>query len=83
MTFRLQGADLREAQDDATRLVLREQERLGLDLLTDGEQRRAQFIFHVLAHMDGFDVTDRRPKAIRRRTTHERLVPRMVAQIRR
>lgn len=83
VTFRLQGDDLREAQDDATRLVLHEQEKLGLDLVTDGEQRRAQFIFHVLEHMDGFDVTDRRSKAIRRRTTHERLVPRVVGTIRR
>jgi 5-methyltetrahydropteroyltriglutamate--homocysteine methyltransferase len=83
VTFRLQGAELREAQDDATLIVLREQERLGLDLVTDGEQRRAQFIFHVLEHMDGFDVIDRRSKAIRRRTTHERMVPRVAAPIRR
>ena len=33
-TFRLEGEALREAQDDATLLTLRE---LGLDIVTDGE----------------------------------------------
>jgi 5-methyltetrahydropteroyltriglutamate--homocysteine methyltransferase len=83
VTFRLEGAALREAQDDATIVVLHEQERLGVDLLTDGEQRRAQFIYHVLASMEGFDLVDRRPKAIRRRTDVERLVPRVTGPVRR
>lgn len=81
ITFRLEGAALREAQDDATLLVLREQEELGLDLLTDGEQRRQHFILHVLAGWEGVDVINLRPKTIRRRT--ERLVPRIVGQVQR
>ncbi len=81
--FVLEGERLREAQDDATILALRKQEEIGLDLLTDGEQRRPQFIYHVLASLEGIDLANRRPKAIRRRATHERLVPRVVGQIRR
>ena len=46
-TFRLNGDALREAQDDATMVTLREQEELGLDIVTDGEQRREGFIFHM------------------------------------
>ena len=42
--FRLEGADLKEAQDDATRLNMVDQEQIGLDLITDGEQRRPGFI---------------------------------------
>ena len=38
--FRLDGAALKEAQDDATALSIHTQERIGLDLLSDGEQRR-------------------------------------------
>ncbi|HWP28603.1 MAG TPA: 5-methyltetrahydropteroyltriglutamate--homocysteine methyltransferase [Chloroflexota bacterium] len=79
--FRLEGDLLREAQDDATLVVLREQEEIGLDLLTDGEQRRLGFIDHFLAGLEGVDLADRRPKLIRRRT--ERLVPRVTAPVRR
>ncbi len=81
VTFRLEGELLREAQDDATIAILHEQERVGLDLLTDGEQRRPHFINHVLASMEGFDLVNRRPKAIRRRTDVERLVPRVIGPV--
>jgi 5-methyltetrahydropteroyltriglutamate--homocysteine methyltransferase len=83
VTFRLEGEMLREAQDDATIAILHEQERIGLDLLTDGEQRRPHFINHVLASMTGFDLVNRKPKAIRRRSDVERLVPRVVAPVKR
>ena len=83
MTFRLEGEQLREAQDDATIVVLHEQERAGLDLLTDGEQRRPHFINHVLGTLEGIDLVNRRGKAIRRRSDVERLVPRVVGPIRR
>ena len=79
--FRLEGEQLREAQDDATVVSLHQQEELGLDLVTDGEQRRANFIFHVLASLEGFDLVNRRPKAIRRHRSHERLVPRVVSKV--
>jgi 5-methyltetrahydropteroyltriglutamate--homocysteine methyltransferase len=81
--FRLEGPALREAQDDATVVVLHEQEGLGLDLLTDGEQRRPNFINHFLAGLEGFDLQRRVPKAIRRRANVVRDVPRVVGQVRR
>ena len=83
VTFRLEGELLREAQDDATIAILHEQERVGLDLLTDGEQRRPHFINHVLAAMEGFDLVKRRDKAIRRRADVERAVPRVVGPVHR
>jgi 5-methyltetrahydropteroyltriglutamate--homocysteine methyltransferase len=79
--FLIDGEGLREAQDDATVVVLTMQEEAGLDLLTDGEQRRPNFIYHVLSAMDGFDLADRRHKIIRRRTN--RLVPRVVGHVQR
>jgi 5-methyltetrahydropteroyltriglutamate--homocysteine methyltransferase len=82
-TFRLQGPQLREAQDDATVVILHEQEELGVDLLTDGEQRRPNFINHFLAGLEGFDLANRVPKAIRRRVGFERPVPRVVGRVRR
>jgi len=58
---------LREAQDDATLMALREQEDLGLDILTDGEQRRESFVYHAAATWDGIDMLNqpkRKPIAI-------------------
>jgi 5-methyltetrahydropteroyltriglutamate--homocysteine methyltransferase len=58
ITFRLAGGLLQEALDDATLLILKRQEEIGLDLLTDGEQRRHHFISHVLAACDGIDTVN-------------------------
>jgi 5-methyltetrahydropteroyltriglutamate--homocysteine methyltransferase len=75
----------REAYDDATVVVLRAQEEAGLDLVSDGEQRRAEgFIHHVLGGMEGFDLQHKRGKVIRRnRSGREREVPTVVGKVRR
>ncbi len=79
--FRLEGAALKEAQDDATSLNMRAQERIGLDLLTDGEQRRIGFIDHILAAFDGIDLDELAVKKIYRRREQDRLVPRVVGKV--
>ena len=81
--FRLEGAALKEAQDDATTLSIRTQEQMGLDLLSDGEQRRTGFINHILAAFDGIDLTQEGLKKIYRRREQERTVPRIVGKIKR
>jgi len=81
VTFRLEGAVLKEAQDDATRVILRTQEQIGLDLLTDGEQRRPHFINHILAAFDGIDLVAQGTKKIYRRREQNRLVPRVLGEI--
>ena len=81
--FRLDGLPLDEALDDATLLSLRQQEEIGLDLLTDGEQRRPHFINHVLAAWDGVDVARHGIKKEYRRRAQEHLVPRIVGKVRR
>ncbi len=82
VTFEMEGVSLKEAQDDATALVIAEQEEIGLDLLTDGEQRRTSFIHHITANWSGIDLTRLRPKAIRRRT-QARPVPCVVSKVER
>ncbi len=81
--FRLEGAALKQAQDDATELSIRTQERIGLDLLSDGEQRRTGFINHILAAFDGIDLTQEGLKKVYRRREQERMVPRVVGKIKR
>jgi 5-methyltetrahydropteroyltriglutamate--homocysteine methyltransferase len=81
--FRLEGAALKEAQDDATALSIHTQERIGLDLLSDGEQRRTGFINHILAAFEGIDLAREGLKQIYRRREQERMVPRIVGKIKR
>jgi len=47
---------LREAQDDAVRLALAEQEAAGIDIVTDGEQRRRHYIWGFLEGLTGIDT---------------------------
>jgi 5-methyltetrahydropteroyltriglutamate--homocysteine methyltransferase len=81
--FRLEGPALEEAQDDATALSIVSQERIGLDLLSDGEQRRTGFINHILAAFDGIDLEHEAVKRIYRRREQPRPVPRIVGKIER
>ena len=83
VSFELREDILRQAQDDATTLVIGQQEQAGLDLITDGEQRRVQFINHILASWDGIDLQRQRPKSIRRRSGIERPVPTVTSQVKR
>ena len=81
VTFKLKGEALREAMDDATLVTLREQEEIGLDLLTDGEQRREGFIFHMTRTWDGIDLVNQAQKEIYRRRQQPRIVPRITGRI--
>src|SRR6201984_3484199 len=47
---------LEAAQDDATILAIRDQERAGLDIVTDGEQRRESYSNRFATALDGVDI---------------------------
>jgi 5-methyltetrahydropteroyltriglutamate--homocysteine methyltransferase len=83
ITFRVEGEALREAQDDATIVTLREQEALGIDVVTDGEQRREGFIFHMCRTWDGIDLVNQAQKSVYRRRNMARMVPRITGKLRR
>ncbi|MBX5490078.1 MAG: methionine synthase [Chloroflexi bacterium] len=55
--WRLEGALLAEGQDDAVLVALKLQEDLGLDIVTDGEQRRRHYIEGFTRGLEGFDYT--------------------------
>jgi 5-methyltetrahydropteroyltriglutamate--homocysteine methyltransferase len=66
----LDGERLKLAQDDATRAVLREQEMAGIDIVSDGEQRRKNYVTHLTQRMGGFDYETPELRTIRNgRTT--------------
>src|SRR5271166_4784314 len=47
---------LEEAQDDATVLAIRAQERAGLDIITDGEIRRESYSNRFATALEGIDL---------------------------
>jgi 5-methyltetrahydropteroyltriglutamate--homocysteine methyltransferase len=70
---------LREAQDDATLLAIRAQERAGLDIVTDGEIRRESYSNHFATALDGVDIDH--PGSVLNRSGLEIPVPRIVGEI--
>lgn len=54
----LDGEDLKSAQDDAVRLALRDQERAGIDIVSDGEQRRKSWLTYVTSQLAGYDYAN-------------------------
>jgi len=72
---------LEAAQDDATLLAIRDQERAGLDILTDGEQRRESYSNRFATALDGIDID--RPGTVINRSGRPIPVPRVVGPIRR
>ncbi len=72
---------LESAQDDATLLAIRDQEQAGLDIVTDGEQRRESYSNRFATALDGIDVDN--PGTVINRNGRPIPVPRVVGQIRR
>jgi 5-methyltetrahydropteroyltriglutamate--homocysteine methyltransferase len=72
---------LEEAQDDATRLAVRDMERAGVDVVTDGEMRRESYSNRFATALDGVDLDQ--PGVALDRTGHPNPVPRVVGPIRR
>jgi len=79
--WRLDPEYLREAQDDATIVAIRAQERAGLDVVTDGEVRRESYSNHFATCLDGIDLDN--PGEALDRSGHPNPVPRIVGPIRR
>jgi 5-methyltetrahydropteroyltriglutamate--homocysteine methyltransferase len=72
---------LEQAQDDATLLAIRDQERAGLDIITDGEMRRESYSNRFATALDGVDIDN--PGTALDRSGHPNPVPRVVGPIRR
>ncbi|MGC8478277.1 MAG: methionine synthase, partial [Acetobacteraceae bacterium] len=60
-----EGAALEEAKHDAVLVALKEQERAGIDIVTDGEQGRQHFVHGFLVNLSGIDVAKRKTIGIR------------------
>jgi 5-methyltetrahydropteroyltriglutamate--homocysteine methyltransferase len=79
--WRLEGDVLKEGQQDAVRLVLRDQEKAGIDIVSDGEQTRQHFVTTFIERLEGVDFQQSRTMRIRDR--YDAQVPVVTGTVRR
>jgi 5-methyltetrahydropteroyltriglutamate--homocysteine methyltransferase len=72
---------LEQAQDDATLLAIRDMERAGIDIVTDGEMRRESYSNRFATSLEGVECD--RPGEVVSRAGLATAVPRVVGRIRR
>ena len=72
---------LEEAQDDATIVAIRDMERAGIDIISDGEIRRESYSNRFATALEGMDLEN--PGTALDRTGHPNPVPRVTGPIRR
>jgi len=79
--WRVPEALLEQAQDDGTILAIREMERAGIDIVTDGEIRRESYSNRFALALEGIDADH--PGEVRSQAGRATPVPRVVGKIRR
>jgi len=79
--WRVAPEHLEEAQDDATLLAIRDMERAGIDIITDGEMRRESYSNRFATALDGVDIVN--PGTTINRSGARAVVPRITGPIRR
>jgi 5-methyltetrahydropteroyltriglutamate--homocysteine methyltransferase len=80
--WRVEASLLEQAKDDATILAIRDQERAGIDVVTDGEIRRESYSNRFATALEGMDSDN--PAHVPSRTPGRfQTVPRVVGKIRR
>jgi 5-methyltetrahydropteroyltriglutamate--homocysteine methyltransferase len=79
--WRVREPWLEQAQDDATLLAIRDMERAGIDIITDGEMRRESYSNRFATSLDGI-VCDK-PGEVISKAGLATAVPRVVGPIRR
>jgi 5-methyltetrahydropteroyltriglutamate--homocysteine methyltransferase len=70
---------LEQAMDDATLIAIRDQERAGIDIITDGEMRRESYSNRFATALDGVDLDN--PGSALDRSGEPNPVPRVVGKI--
>ena len=79
--WRVPEPHLAAAQDDATALAILDQERAGVDIVTDGEIRRESYSNRFATALDGFDIDN--PAMVPGRAGGMNAVPRIIGKVRR
>jgi 5-methyltetrahydropteroyltriglutamate--homocysteine methyltransferase len=75
----LEGERLAAGKHDAVRLALADQERAGIDIVSDGEQTRRHFVTTLIEGLEGVDFEHR--KTVRIRNRYDADVPVVVGPV--
>ncbi len=79
--WRIDPEHLEAAQDDATILAIRDMERAGIDIVTDGEIRRESYSNRFVTELEGVDSEN--PAIVTLPTGRQGAMPRVVSKVRR
>ena len=71
--WRLDGTVLEEGKEDAVRVWIAAQEQAGLDVVTDGEQRRRHYIWGFFQGLGGIDTVNLGMRAQRGQRYHKEI----------
>ena len=74
---------LEKAQDDATLIAIRDMERAGIDIITDGEMRRESYSNRFATALEGIDLDNPAMVTSRAGAGRETPVPRVIGKVRR
>jgi len=66
--------------DKAARSAIEDQNHAGIDIMTDGEERRGHYVLHIVNKLDGIDSRNRKRISMRGGTT-EQDAPRVIGKI--
>jgi len=77
--WKLQDDELINGKKDALRVSLQEQNRAGIDIVSDGEQTRQHFVTTFIEHLNGVDFENR--KTVKIRDRYEASVPTVVGAV--
>ena len=77
--WKLEDDELVEGKQDALRLALLEQEKAGIDIVSDGEQTRQHFVTTFIEHLSGVDFEKR--ETVRIRDRYDASVPTVVGAV--
>src|SRR6476620_8770501 len=70
---------LEQAQDDATLIAIRDMERAGIDIITDGEMRRESYSNRFATALEGIDIDN--PATVKNRAGVDTVMPRVVGKV--
>ncbi len=73
-------AEFARLLDKAALAAIEDQNRAGIDIMTDGEERRGHYVLHIVNRLDGIDACNRKRISMRGGTT-EQDAPRVIGKI--
>lgn len=77
--WKVEGEVLAEGKQDAVRLALYDQEKAGIDIVSDGEQTRRHFVTTFIEHLEGVDF--KKTRTVRIRDRYDAEVPVVVSEV--